>query len=454
MDGLELDVEMPLETEGGGLLSDIGGEERAEPAEGGEEPLEAAEGGEEPAEPEEGGDKGDTAAQTAARSDKTRAEVVRFLREGRTNEQLKPVYDAISKAWYRDQEYSALGDLKDLRGLKEQVDILGGPEAIGRLRDLEVSVESIDKMVDAGDPQVIEDMFSESPEGMKKLIPAGLDKLRSVDPQAYAAALTPHLVQAVTASGLGEWIASARELIDAAYSAKDPEHARFYMEKAFRQVSGVQGWLDGLGKPSAGPGSGPGPGAAPAMAAPGAERGTSGASAPSAAPDVNVEVQQQLVPWAKTEIERALKPLMGSSKLDAAKLNDIVSLTAAEIDRRLSSDETFTGNLKAWQRTGKAESILKQAQAGIRGVLAASARAVWERHGTATKPGTARTAAPRTAPPAPQPQNSARGQTQNRTAILVSRKPADKDFAPGQDMIDVLIRQSGTLKDGRVVRWK
>ena len=188
------------------------------------------------------------AATAAAKLDKTRAEVVKFLRQGRTDEQTKPIFDALSKAWYRDQEYAALGDIKDLRGLKEQIDILGGPEAIGRLRDLETSVETIDKMVDTGDPQVIKDMFSESPEGMKKLVPEALETLKTLDAQAYAATLTPHLVAAVAASGLGEWIGSAQQLIDQAYAAKDPEHARFYMEKAFQQVTGVANWLKGLEK--------------------------------------------------------------------------------------------------------------------------------------------------------------------------------------------------------------
>ena len=45
----------------------------------------------------------------------------------------------------------------------------------------------------------------------------------------------------------------------------------------------------------------------------------------------------------------------------------------------------------------------------------------------------------------------------NKTAVLVSRKPADGDFAPGQDMIDAMIKQQGYIKDGngrKLVRWK
>ena len=133
----------------GGLLGDLGGGETETvetETEGVETETEGAEteteGSEE--ETEAGG-----AATAAAKLDKTRAEVVKFLRQGRTDEQTKPIFDALSKAWYRDQEYAALGDIKDLRGLKEQIDILGGPEAIGRLRDLETSVETIDHRVSA-----------------------------------------------------------------------------------------------------------------------------------------------------------------------------------------------------------------------------------------------------------------------------------------------------------------
>ncbi len=434
----------------GGLLGDLGGgEEPVEQPVEGEEPVEEPEGGEEPAEGEEpaGG-----AATAAAKLDKTRAEVVKFLRQGRTDEQTKPIFDALSKAWYRDQEYAALGDIKDLRGLKEQIDILGGPEAIGRLRDLETSVETIDKMVDTGDPQVIKDMFSESPEGMKKLVPEALETLKTLDAQAYAATLTPHLVAAVAASGLGEWIGSAQQLIDQAYAAKDPEHARFYMEKAFQQVTGVANWLKGLEKQGT-------DGASASAKAP-ARQGDNGASASAAAgarqaagdggAGLSAQVQRQLVPWAKTQIETALKPLLGATKLDAAKMNDMISLTAAEIDRRLTADTTFQGNLQAWQKTGKLDRIVKQSQSGISSVLAASARAVWERHGTKAASASAKAPARQAAGGAVKPAAGAAG----KTAILVSRKPADGDFAANQDMIDVIMKQQGRLKDGRLVRWK
>lgn len=442
MDGLVLGMETPVE-DAGGLLGDLGGGDPVEPVEG-EELAEGAEPaeGEEPAEPA-----ADAAAQAAARADRTRSEVVKFLREGRNDPERKPMIDALSKAWYRDQEYAALGDVKDLRSLKEQVDILGGPEAVGRLRDLETSVESIDSMVDAGDPQVIKDMFAESPEGMKKLVPAALDQLRTLDAQAYAAALTPHLAQAVEASGLGDFVTSARELIDQAYQAKDPEHARFYMEKAFQQVTAVAGWLKNLSKL---PKNGAEPRDTGAPAAPsGREGGRAPVPAP-ASPELTAQVQGQLVPWAKTEIEKALKPLLGATKLDAAKMNDMVSLTAAEIDRRLSADPEFSKNLQAWQRTGKLERIVKQAQAGIGSVVAASARAVWDRHGTKPAAGAVR-------PPtggAVKPAAGAAKPAAGKPAILVSRKPADGEFAPGQNMMDVIIRQQGVRKDGVLVRWK
>ncbi len=439
----------------GGLLGDLGGGETETvetETEGVETETEGAETGTEGSEeePEAGG-----AATAAAKLDKTRAEVVKFLRQGRTDEQTKPIFDALSKAWYRDQEYAALGDIKDLRGLKEQIDILGGPEAIGRLRDLETSVETIDKMVDTGDPQVIKDMFSESPEGMKKLVPEALETLKNLDAQAYAATLTPHLVAAVAASGLGEWIGSAQQLIDQAYAAKDPEHARFYMEKAFQQVTGVANWLKGLekqgtGNSEQGRGNGAGGNAAAGRSASAGPEGGRAAAPAAASPELSAQVQRQLVPWAKTQIETALKPLLGATKLDAAKMNDMISLTAAEIDRRLTADSSFQTNLQAWQKTGKLDRIVKQSQSGISSVLAASARAVWERHGTKAASASAKAPARQAAGGAVKPAAGAAG----KTAILVGRKPADGDFAANQDMIDVIMKQQGRLKEGRLVRWK
>ena len=224
------------------------------------------------------------------------------------------------------------------------------------------------------------------------------------------------------------------------------------MEKAFQQVTGVANWVKNLEKQGT-------DGASASAKAP-ARQGDNGASASAAAgarqaagdggAGLSAQVQQQLVPWAKTQIETALRPLIGPNKMDTAKMNDMISLTAAEIDRRLTADTTFQGNLQAWQKTGKLDRIVKQSQSGISSVLAASARAVWERHGTKAASASAKAPARQAAGGAAKPAAGAAG----KTAILVGRKPADGDFAANQDMIDVIMKQQGRLKDGRLVRWK
>jgi hypothetical protein len=405
---------------------------------------------------------GDAAAQAAQRADKTRAEVVKFLREGRNDPERKPLIDALSKAWYRDQEYAALGDIKDLRSLKEQIDILGGPEAIGRLRDLETSVELIDKMVDTGDPQVVRDLFDESPDGMKKLVPVVLDNLRTLDVNAYAETLIPHLAQALDSSPMPEWIRNADGLLKKAYQATDAEHVKFYIEQAFAEIKGASNWLGAVKSQAAerqGAGAGSDGAAGTGRVAAGSGVGAGGGAGAGAGGDAGVvaQVQSQLVPWAKTEIEKALKPLLGATKLDAAKQADMVSLIAAEVDRRLAADQSFQTNLKAWQKTGKADRILKQSQSGISSVLAASARAVWERHGTKGSRDQGTRTTQRQGTGNREQGTGNRTQTVNKTAVLVSRKPADGDFAPGQDMIDAMIKQQGYIKDGngrKLVRWK
>ena len=79
---------------------------------------------------------------------------------------------------------------------------LHGAEAIAALQDSVREMAEVDELLAAGDPKALEALGADFNEGLAKLAPSILDRVRESDPEAYAAAVLPHFVQALASSEL------------------------------------------------------------------------------------------------------------------------------------------------------------------------------------------------------------------------------------------------------------
>ncbi len=79
---------------------------------------------------------------------------------------------------------------------------LHGAEAIAALQDSVREMAEVDELLAAGDPKALEALGEDFNEGLAKLAPSILDRVRDSDPEAYAAAVLPHFVQALASSEL------------------------------------------------------------------------------------------------------------------------------------------------------------------------------------------------------------------------------------------------------------
>jgi hypothetical protein len=79
---------------------------------------------------------------------------------------------------------------------------LRGAEAVAALQDQVRAYADSDQMLAAGNPRVFDGLGEEFNEGLAKLAPAFLDRVREANPEAYAAAILPHFVQALAQSDL------------------------------------------------------------------------------------------------------------------------------------------------------------------------------------------------------------------------------------------------------------
>ena len=79
---------------------------------------------------------------------------------------------------------------------------LHGAEAIAALQDSVREMAEVDELLAQGDPRALEALGEDFNEGLAKLAPSILDRVRDSDPEAYAAAVLPHFVQALASSEL------------------------------------------------------------------------------------------------------------------------------------------------------------------------------------------------------------------------------------------------------------
>ena len=79
---------------------------------------------------------------------------------------------------------------------------LHGAEAIAALQDSVREMTEVDELLAAGDPKALEALGDDFNDGLAKLAPSILDRVRESNPEAYKEALTPHLVDMMTNTGV------------------------------------------------------------------------------------------------------------------------------------------------------------------------------------------------------------------------------------------------------------
>ncbi len=92
------------------------------------------------------------------------------------------------------------GGLPEVRQMKATLEELGGKEGIESLKAEKAEWSQIDEKFANGDPTVLDEFAQFNPEGFAKLIPGALDKLATIDRDAYN-----HSLAGVFVSTLDSW---------------------------------------------------------------------------------------------------------------------------------------------------------------------------------------------------------------------------------------------------------
>ena len=161
--------------------------------------------------------------------------------------------------------------VEEARTLRATIDSMGGVEGIASLQSIVNNIEETDAMLEAGNPEILNRIMEDAPEGFAKLAGPYLTKLAKANPEAFQAAIQPHFVRglidanfprvvAYLSSKLGDkpelksivddmanWFAeqkSAAEKLNS--SSLDPERQKFAKERESFQAEQRKAFEGGI----------------------------------------------------------------------------------------------------------------------------------------------------------------------------------------------------------------
>lgn len=351
---------------------------------------------------------------------------------------------ALRDSYGRELAYKAVfPSVKDAQAAQttlQTVESYGGVEGI---QATIAEIEEVDQLLAAGDPKALDKIIEVAGEGFAKIAPAMLDKLQSSNPDAYAAAIRPHLVDAIGKSGLSEaFEAVIRSMEFAREPGASPEFKGKYEKQATEGLSKIYQYLQNLGKQA--------PPTAPTGTQPDAkfqERET--AIAAREAEIFNTEVGNLANPKITTSLTKALAPYLRNELKSVGKEGraDVVNGIYDEVKKLAKADPTYQRNKDAAykNKTKNAAGVAQIMSAKFDEVVGQAAKTVvGRRYGKAAPSTQAGKAAPGAA---------------STTAPVIAGKPVlvkelpkftDVDWDKTDD--DMTMRGIRVLKNGKTVK--
>jgi hypothetical protein len=148
-------------------------------------------------------------------SPKTSREFSQWLKGLRETSPETAKFVRMAKDAYSRQYALSQIDPKGIDGVRERYSVLDsvihtdpergelkGADAIAALQDTAREVAQFDEMLASGDPKALEAFGEDFNEGLAKLAPTILDRVKASNPEAYADAVLPHFVEALASSSL------------------------------------------------------------------------------------------------------------------------------------------------------------------------------------------------------------------------------------------------------------
>lgn len=107
----------------------------------------------------------------------------------------------------------AFPDVDTARSVKAALEAAGGVEGLTNLSALQDHVNEINEKWDSGDPAALDTIFEDGGEGAVKILPHYMNRVEKANPEAFGAALKPHLVRNLDAAGFSRTVGGILRVI-------------------------------------------------------------------------------------------------------------------------------------------------------------------------------------------------------------------------------------------------
>jgi hypothetical protein len=333
--------------------------------------------------------------------------------------------DMLRKAFFKQETdlrnfRSAFGSPAEASETKELLDSIGGSDGLSQLQNEAQSYANELGKMSTGDPTIIKDLARDFPEGLKKLVPAGLEELRQVAPKNYE-----HLAARITSTALRDYgISRTIEQIGLYLSVGKTAEVGELVNK-------LQQWIEGTERFSQ---SKP----AEDAEASNAFRQREEELGRKEAAAYNRQLNGSIVSSWNSTIAKNLQPLLKTRNLSADQKKDLVSGIFNELSESLKANERYQERFKAIKAKGNVEEATRFATAAVEKIAKRATDAAWAKRGFAS------------ATRKSQPTNG----NANGAAVQVTKKPADDtiDFSKDPGRLRFMAGEA-TLRGGRVVKW-
>jgi hypothetical protein len=350
----------------------------------------------------------------------------------------------LRKEHFTNQDFrKAFASPTEAQAASDLLNLVGGEEGISTLQSKADDFAAELQMVADGNPQILDDIVRDSPDGFKKLMNAGVEKLRLLDQGAYERLTAKPLLNALREKG----VINTLEMIKQMAVAGKGQEVFDLTQKLLNWTGAVEQFANRVAE----------------------ERPAASDKAIDAklqkAEALTRRTYEREVGTASnrvtgTEINRHLKPLIRDAakrgvKLSKEQLQDVESGVYTEISASLKSNSGYQRQMAAYYaKNADPDDIAAYVRGKVESLAEAAAKKVWGRKGWAIARGRVRTGGA-----SGNGKSGAGAGSGSGTSIFVSKPPEPQNVDWSKDpqrsrwMGDGK-RGEATLKTGKVVRFR
>jgi hypothetical protein len=241
---------------------------------------------------------------------------------------------------------------RGIDGIRENYALLqaiGGTEGLTGLQERIAGVEAVDQLLAAGDPKAFDELGPDFAEGLAKLAPAYLERVAQTNPEAFEAAILPHLVSKLASSPMiSDFNAAVDVLKEAPPSWLTPDQKTHWaadrMQRVVAHVAKMAEWFNGLGSKAGEIKTQPVDKAKSEFEA---ERTKFEQEKQEA--HWNTAIKPEVSRFENAKFEELFKPYQVRLKLDAGAKQDLMQSYKAALNKAGSADQEYLRQMKIYR---------------------------------------------------------------------------------------------------------